>query len=57
MSEAQRALAERILKMVERQKFADWYAESGDFEKWIAGDPDAPTREQILQSITDMLPA
>jgi hypothetical protein len=43
-------LAEKILMALERQRFANWY-NNGDFDKFISGDLDALSREEILEQI------
>lgn len=44
-------LVERIFNRLSSQSFADWYSDSGDFGKWIVGEVDAPTKEEILTQI------
>ena len=46
-------IAEKILKTLERQKFADWYRD-GDFDRYISGDLYGPTKEEILEKIEKM---
>ena len=45
-------IAEKILRGLERQKFADWYTD-GEFERWICADQveGGPTRQDVLDSI------
>lgn len=44
---------EQILNVLSTQAFADWFTEDrrGNFDRWIQGDPDAPTKEEILEDI------
>ena len=54
-------LAEVILRTISRQSFADWYGlenefsngpqEPAKFEAYIQCDPDAPSKQEILQDI------
>lgn len=52
------AIARRILRGLEKQKFADWY-NTGDFDNYIRGeypddDPRQPTPASIENDIKDM---
>lgn len=42
------------LRTLSTQRFADWYSDDGDFGKFIQGDEDAPSKEQILKAIAEM---
>lgn len=44
-------IAETIYNTLTKQSFYDWYCEDGDFEKYIAGDEDAKSKEQILEDV------
>jgi len=44
-------LVEKIYDTLTRQPFYNWYCEDGDFEKHIAGDEDAKSKEEILEDI------
>jgi hypothetical protein len=55
MTDAEKKVAEKVMAMLERQKFAKWYGPGGDFDKFIAGDLDAPSKEKLLQDILEML--
>ena len=52
MSEEQRKMAEIILSTLQRQKFADFY--SGDFDKFISGDSEAKSKQEILEQIVKL---
>ena len=43
-----------ILKILSRQKFADWYDDDGEFGKFIMGDKDAKSENEILADIKMM---
>lgn len=51
--------AEKILDVLERQKFADFYQDGGDFDNYIRveypkGHPKHITKEMILQQIVKL---
>ncbi len=43
-------LRERILGVLETQKFADWY-NGGNFDKWITGDEPRISEKQIRADV------
>ena len=44
--------AEQLLRIFSGQDFYDWYAEEdGPFSRYIQGDLDAPSRDEILADI------
>jgi hypothetical protein len=49
--ELKKKLVERILNRLSSQKFAKWYSDGGNFDRWICGDLTAPTHEQIVSDI------
>jgi hypothetical protein len=54
MDKKQKEIAEKVLNMLEGQKFADWY-NSGHFDAYISGDLVAPSKNDILLTIVQML--
>jgi len=40
-----------ILQVIDRQDFIDWY--EGNFQVFISMDDDAPSKEEIIQQISD----
>lgn len=53
MTEEQKAIAEMILSTLERQKFTDFY-NTGDFDRYIRGEEDAKSRDEILEEIVKL---
>lgn len=45
---------EKVLRMLERQTFADWY-NSGRFDTYITGGENVPSRDEILKDLSNML--
>lgn len=43
-------MAQKILDTLHQQKFADWYSQ-GQFDKYITGEDQSVTKEQILEAI------
>jgi hypothetical protein len=57
MTAQQKQLAEKILTVLERQKFAAWYNEGGQFDRYLTGGEDIdgrPTKNSILEDILKM---
>lgn len=52
--ELKKKLVERILNRLSSQKFAKWYADGGNFDRWIAGDLTTPSYEQIVADIENL---
>jgi len=50
--ETKRKRAEHILATLGKQKFYDWYT-AGDYDLWITGCENAPSKEVILKYIED----
>jgi hypothetical protein len=50
MNNIQREIAEKILTMLERQRFADWYND-GQFNDFITSAEPKPSREDVLLEI------
>jgi hypothetical protein len=48
-------LAETILNILEQQSFKNWL--ENDFEDYITGEENAPTKEQILKDLQWYLPS
>lgn len=46
---------EEILEMLTRQPFADFYADDGPFGRWLMGDENAPTKEQVIERLEKLL--
>jgi hypothetical protein len=48
---------EKVLAMLERQKFADWYNDGGRFDQWITGDCpfNSITKADILNDLAKLL--
>jgi hypothetical protein len=51
--------AKQILRLLETQRFANWYNDGGRFDYYIRGeypdgDPRQPTQESILEDIKKM---
>lgn len=42
---------EEIYNLLMRQSFDDWY--KGDFNSYIMGEKDAPSKEEIIEDIRD----
>lgn len=53
MNAKEKALAERILKMLEGQRFADFYASAMD--DYISGGDNPPSKEEILEKIHQLI--
>lgn len=47
-------IIERIFQTLQRQKFADFYASGGAFGRWIEGDINAPSKEEVKQEIAKL---
>jgi len=45
---------EKIFQALQRQKFADWYNDGGDFDQWISGAVDKPTDDEIKADIAKL---
>ena len=48
-------LAKLLLNILEQQSFKNWL--DNDFEDYVAGEEDAPTREAILKDLQWYLPS
>jgi hypothetical protein len=48
-----KGLLKNVLRVMETQRFSDWYKE--DFEGYITGDPDAKTEEEILDDLENLI--
>lgn len=46
---------EQILEMLTRQPFADFYADDGPFGRWLMGDENPPTKEQVINQLEKLL--
>ena len=54
------AVKESILRGLEKQKFANWYNDGGDFDNYISGTWETgatcgPSKDDILGDIEDLL--
>ena len=47
-------IAAKILSTLEKQKFATWYSEGGDFDRYICGDLPKISKDEILAQIVKM---
>ena len=47
-------VVEKIFEGLQKQKFADWYNEGGDFDHWITGDLPAIEDEEIKNNIKSL---
>ena len=47
-------IIQNIFNTLGSQRFADWYNGGGNFDKWIMGELDAPTAEQIKKEIEQL---
>jgi hypothetical protein len=55
ISDVQRMeLAEKLLNLLSSQEFYDWY-NTGPYCNYISGDDEAPTKQHILNYISDAL--
>jgi hypothetical protein len=48
-------LAQLLLNILEQQSFKDWY--DNDFEDYITGEENAPTKEALLKDLQWYLPS
>lgn len=46
---------QKILNLLEKQRFADWYNKGGRFDDYITGELNAPSKEEILEDLKKML--
>jgi len=49
-----REIAQRILAVLQRNTFANWYGPGGRFDEWISDDISAPSENEILEDIERM---
>lgn len=47
-------IIDKIFTTLTSQRFADWYADTGDFGGWLVGDLAAKSEEEIKQHIEKM---
>ena len=48
-------VVDAVLSMIGKQRFANWYNDGGNFDKWIRGESYAPTDENIRDNIKSLL--